>query len=63
MGGYNSSNTSHLVELLEEHVPTYYIKDAGEIIDAKTIRHFELQHVVGIGDHRASAKEELFLKS
>ncbi|MCO6430615.1 MAG: 4-hydroxy-3-methylbut-2-enyl diphosphate reductase [Deltaproteobacteria bacterium] len=39
VGGYNSSNTSHLVELCEERVPTYYIKDAGEIIDAETIRH------------------------
>ena len=27
IGGYNSSNTSHLVELCEEHLPTYYIKD------------------------------------
>lgn len=39
VGGYNSSNTSHLVELCEEHVPTYYIKDAEEIIDSRTIRH------------------------
>ncbi|MBN8548904.1 MAG: 4-hydroxy-3-methylbut-2-enyl diphosphate reductase [Deltaproteobacteria bacterium] len=42
VGGYNSSNTSHLVELLEQHVPTYYIKDADEILDARTIRHLEL---------------------
>ncbi len=42
VGGYNSSNTSHLVELLEEHVPTYYIKDADELIDAQTIRHLDL---------------------
>ncbi len=27
VGGYNSSNTSHLVELLEHTFPTYYIKD------------------------------------
>ena len=31
VGGYNSSNTSHLVELLEEVVSTYYIKDSDEI--------------------------------
>ena len=26
VGGYNSSNTSHLVELCEEKFPTYFIK-------------------------------------
>ena len=39
VGGYNSSNTSHLVEICEEYLPTYYIKDAAEIIDQNTIRH------------------------
>ncbi len=42
VGGYNSSNTSHLVELLEERMPTYYIKDAEEMIDAASIRHLDL---------------------
>src|SRR5690606_6106705 len=27
IGGYNSSNTSHLVELCEETLPTYFIND------------------------------------
>lgn len=31
VGGYNSSNTSHLVELLEQKFTTYYIKDTTEI--------------------------------
>lgn len=43
VGGYNSSNTSHLVELLEEKFPTYFIKDADEIIDRSTIRFYD-QH-------------------
>jgi 4-hydroxy-3-methylbut-2-en-1-yl diphosphate reductase len=40
IGGYNSSNTSHLVELCEEKLPTYYIKDAAEIISKERINHF-----------------------
>ena len=41
VGGYNSSNTSHLVELCEERMPTYFIKDAGEIRSPSRIRHFD----------------------
>jgi 4-hydroxy-3-methylbut-2-en-1-yl diphosphate reductase len=40
VGGYNSSNTSHLVELLEQRFPTYFIKDAGEILSGREIQHF-----------------------
>jgi len=42
VGGYNSSNTSHLVELCEERMPTFYIKDASEILSERAIRHFDL---------------------
>lgn len=42
VGGYNSSNTGHLVELLEPMMPTYFIKDSDEIIDRERIRHFLL---------------------
>ncbi|MFN8389170.1 MAG: 4-hydroxy-3-methylbut-2-enyl diphosphate reductase [Bdellovibrionota bacterium] len=42
VGGYNSSNTSHLVELAAEKVPTYYIKNAGEIVSRNEIRHYDL---------------------
>lgn len=42
VGGYNSSNTSHLVELLETHVPTFYIKDETEILSESQIRHLDL---------------------
>lgn len=44
VGGYNSSNTSHLVELCEEKVPTFYIKDADEIISLEKIRHLSLHN-------------------
>lgn len=42
VGGYNSSNTSHLVELCERKFKTYFIKDDSEIISGKQIRHFDL---------------------
>lgn len=42
VGGYNSSNTSHLVELCEEKLPTYFINSEEKIISAKAIRHFNL---------------------
>ncbi len=40
VGGYNSSNTSHLVELCERKFPTYFISGAGEI-KGNTIHHFD----------------------
>jgi 4-hydroxy-3-methylbut-2-enyl diphosphate reductase len=40
VGGYNSSNTMHLVEILEQYFPTYHIRDAEEIESAQSIRHF-----------------------
>ncbi len=43
IGGYNSSNTSHLVELLEDKFNTYYISSAKCIIDNKQISHFDLR--------------------
>ncbi len=39
VGGYNSSNTSHLVELCEEKLPTYFINSADKIISDKDILH------------------------
>ena len=42
IGGYNSSNTSHLVELCELKLPTYFIKDEHCLISALDIQHFDL---------------------
>lgn len=40
VGGYNSSNTSHLVELCEEQLPTFYISSEEKIISSSTIMHY-----------------------
>ena len=42
VGGYNSSNTTHLVELLEEKFPTYFISGFEKLISEDLISHFEL---------------------
>ena len=41
VGGYNSSNTSHLVELCERQLPTFYVKDEGEIRSLQEIQHLD----------------------
>ena len=40
VGGYNSSNTLHLVELCEEKLPTYFINSADKIKSSTEIIHF-----------------------
>ncbi len=46
VGGYNSSNTSHLVELCEEKLPTYYIDHPDRIISKETITHFNFHNKI-----------------
>ena len=48
VGGYNSSNTSHLVELCEGKLPTYFINDASKIVSRKSILHFDLHKGIEI---------------
>lgn len=40
VGGYNSSNTSHLVELCEEKLPTFYIDSADKLLSETDILHY-----------------------
>ena len=43
IGGYNSSNTSHLVELCEEKLPTYFIKNEECLLSRERVSHFDLK--------------------
>jgi 4-hydroxy-3-methylbut-2-enyl diphosphate reductase len=43
VGGYNSSNTSHLAEMGETVLPTYFIKNAQKMTSSERIHHFN-QH-------------------
>ena len=43
VGGYNSSNTSHLVEMSEGRHPTYFIKSASMIVSDRLVRHYNLK--------------------
>jgi len=44
IGGYNSSNTSHLAEMGEAKLPTYFIKNAAMMVSDRLIRHYNLVH-------------------
>jgi len=44
VGGYNSSNTSHLVELCEEKVPTYFISSGDSMTSSNEIIHWDIHY-------------------
>jgi len=41
VGGYNSSNTSHLAEMGEAQLPTYFIKNAAKMASDELIHHYK----------------------
>jgi 4-hydroxy-3-methylbut-2-enyl diphosphate reductase len=41
VGGYNSSNTTHLVELCEQKLPTYFINSEEKILSVDEILHYD----------------------
>jgi 4-hydroxy-3-methylbut-2-enyl diphosphate reductase len=60
IGGYNSSNTSHLVELCEEKLPTYFIKNEACLLSEKLISHFDLHtHEEKVSDNYLPAHRPL----
>ncbi len=42
VGGYNSSNTSHLAEMGQEKLPTYFIRNSARLTSAREIVHYNL---------------------
>ena len=42
VGGYNSSNTSHLAEMGEEKLPTYFVLNASRLVSPTEIKHYNL---------------------
>jgi len=42
VGGYNSSNTSHLAEMGEAKLPTYFVRNASRLESRERIRHYDL---------------------
>lgn len=44
VGGYNSSNTSHIVEICEQKLSTYFISSEKKILSDTVISHFDLHN-------------------
>jgi 4-hydroxy-3-methylbut-2-enyl diphosphate reductase len=44
VGGYNSSNTSHLAEMGQEKLPTYFIRNAERLESRDKITFYDLHH-------------------
>jgi len=42
VGGYNSSNTTHLVEIGEKKLPTWFIRNATCLLSGDEIKHFDI---------------------
>ena len=42
VGGYNSSNTSHLAEMGEEKLPTFFVRNASRLVSQQEILHYDL---------------------
>lgn len=56
VGGYNSSNTAHLVEIGEKELPTFFIRNADQIKSLEEIVHYDLHH----HEERTSTYAEVF---
>jgi 4-hydroxy-3-methylbut-2-enyl diphosphate reductase len=44
VGGYNSSNTTHLAEIGQKNLPTFFIRNAECLKSLEHILHYDLEH-------------------
>lgn len=44
VGGYNSSNTTHLAEIGQKNLPTFFIRNAKCIKSLETVIHYDIDH-------------------
>ena len=51
VGGYNSSNTAHLVEIAEPQVPTFFIRSAACLSALGEILHYDLHQGQEVASH------------
>jgi 4-hydroxy-3-methylbut-2-enyl diphosphate reductase len=51
VGGYNSSNTSHLAEMGEEKLPTYFVLNASRLVSLNEIKHYNLHEKREVVSH------------
>ena len=56
VGGYNSSNTSHLAEMGEAVLPTYFIKNSDKLISAEGNLPLRPAQAAGSGQPRLAAR-------
>jgi 4-hydroxy-3-methylbut-2-en-1-yl diphosphate reductase len=59
VGGYNSSNTSHIVELCERKFPTFFINSENEIKSKTEIHHFDYHNKQKKVSHFLPDKEDV----
>ena len=55
IGCHNSSNTTHLVEILEQNMPTFFIQGASDILSLEAISSFDI--------HEKKLQKQAFLPS
>ena len=58
MGGKNSSNSSHLVELCEQKLPTYFIDDVSKVVSESEIIHADWKNKTAQVVHNYLPKKE-----